>query len=373
MYSIELSYVEQIDFLQFVSKNTEYIEITNYLISIEDSTAKKSNLLPGYGEYKIKYKENIFDMSYKQEGKPHGELPRYFTRMIIKHEDLTILKDFITEALTYNAPPENKKIKVYTSCGKGYWESRNSVYSQTLNEIYIPSFEKEQIVNCIDKFITNKERYIKFGRIYKTSFLLTGVPGSGKSSIAKAIALKYNRRIYVLNFTKNLTDDTLIDLFNDINNDSILLLEDIDAYFIDRKAQDVNISFSVLINCLDGVLSKGNGLIIFITANNPDRLDPALLRPGRIDKIIKFDYPKKKDIEEAFYAVTEQDPNNVQSQSNFTKFYEVIKSMRISMSGIIDYLFRNPIEYMEHIDTELIQQNHYLQEMTTEKTDKLYM
>ena len=92
----------------------------------------------------------------------------------------------------------------------------------------------------------------------------------------------------MLNFTKNLTDDTLIGLFGDINNDSILLLEDIDAYFIDRKAQDVNVSFSVLINCLDGVLSKGEGLIIFITANNPDRLDPALLRPGRIDKIIKF-------------------------------------------------------------------------------------
>jgi chaperone BCS1 len=372
MYSIELSHIEQIDFLQFVSKNTEFIDIKNYLIYIEDTTEKKSNLLPGYGEYKLKYNEDIFDMIYKQEGKPHGDTPRYYSRMTIKHENLKILKSFLTEALTYNPPAENKKIKVHTSCGKGYWESRTTVYSQTLDEIYIPSIEKDQIIKCIDNFITNKPRYIKFGRTYKTSFLLTGVPGSGKSSIAKAIALKYNRRIYVLNFTKNLTDDTLISLFSDINNDSILLLEDIDAYFIDRKAQDVNVSFSVLINCLDGVLSKGEGLIIFITANNPDRLDPALLRPGRVDKIIKFDYPKKKEIEEAFYAITEQDSNDAQSKMNFNKFYEVIKSMRISMSGIIDYLFRNPTEYMEHIDKELIQQNHYLQEMTSEKIDKLY-
>jgi chaperone BCS1 len=293
--------------------------------------------------------------------------------MTVKYDDLTVLKDFITEALTYNAPAEDKKIKVYTSCGKGYWENRTTVYSQSLDEIYIPSVDKDQIVNCIDNFITNKSRYIQFGRTYKTSFLLTGVPGSGKSSIAKAVALKYNRRIYVLNFTKTLTDESLIGLFSEINNDSILLLEDIDAYFIDRKAQDVNVSFSVLINCLDGVLSKGDGLIIFITANNPDQLDPALLRPGRVDKIIKFDYPKKKDIEIAYYALTEQDINDEQTKNNFNKFYEIIKSMRISMSGIIDYLFRNPVDYMDHIDSELIQQHHYLQEITTEKTDKLYI
>lgn len=372
MYSIELSTLEQYDMSKFISKNVEYIDLANYMISIENTTEKTSILLPGYGEYKIKYKENIFYMSYKQEGKPYGEMPKYYTRMTIKHEDLQLLKNFVTEGLSYINPPEKNKIEISTSHGKGYWERRSSTYSQTLDNIYIPVDDKNQIISTIDKFIVNKERYIKFGRPYKTSFLLTGVPGSGKSSIAKALGLKYNRRMYVLNFTKSLTDDSLIDLFNDINDDSILLLEDIDAYFIDRKAQDINISFSVLINCLDGALAKGNGLIIIITANNPDRLDPALLRPGRIDKIIKFDYPKKKEIETAFYSITEQDPTNDIAKTNFAKFYEVIKSMRIAMSGIIDFLFRYPIDYMEHIDIELIKQTHYLHEITSEKTEKLY-
>jgi chaperone BCS1 len=376
MHSIQIPNMHQCDILRFISKKADCFDLKSHFISIESNTLKTSVLSPGYGDYSVKYNDNIFTVSYKEEGKPIGDMPKYYTRLIIQHENKEILQDFVTAGLTYIEPTEENKIHVMTSCGKGYWDSNGSSYSQSFDEVYLPENDKNTLLSTINNFIENKQRYIKFGRIYKTSFLLTGVPGSGKTSIVKAISYKYDRQLYILNFTKSLTDEALISLFSDIHDDSILLLEDIDSYFIDRKPQDINISFSVLINCLDGVLAKGNGTIIFITANNPDRLDPALLRPGRIDKIIKFDYPKKKEIEKAFNSITEQDLSNEHSIREatiaFTKFYDVIKATRISMSGIIDYLFRHPNDYMDYIETELIQQTHYLHEITCEKSEKLY-
>jgi hypothetical protein len=382
MYSITINHDRHEAFLKFIRKNATY-DIKNFLIHIE--TDNKSYLYPAPAlssqspvtphqapqSFEIKYNDDTFTISYYEEGEVVKAMEQlvYYRRLIVSHIDnLELLQNFITKALTHLEALEDNKIKIRSSNGKGYWSFPNTGYSQTIDNIYLPSNDKTTILSTIDNFIKNEARYIKYGRSYKTSFLLTGVPGSGKSSLVKAIAHKYNRSIYILNFTKNLTDDALIELFSEISDNSILLLEDIDSYFVDRKAQDINVSFSVLINCLDGVLSKGNGLIAFITANNPNNLDPALIRPGRIDKIVKFDYPKKTEIQAAFYAITEQDPLTL----TFIQFYDTIKTHKISMSGIIDFLFRHPTDYMDYVESELIQQTHYLHEITTEKMEKLY-
>ena len=63
---------------------------------------------------------------------------------------------------------------------------------------------------------------------------------------------------------------------------AILLLEDVDALFVDRKANDSNkslVSFSGILNVLDGMARK-NGLITFLTTNYRNELDPALIRPS---------------------------------------------------------------------------------------------
>jgi chaperone BCS1 len=179
--------------------------------------------------------------------------------------------------------------------------------------------------------------------------------------------MEYKRPIYILNFTKQMTDESFIDLMSELKEDAVLLIEDIDAFFVDRAAVDINISFSAFINFLDGTLGRGNGVIIFITANNPDRLDPAMIRPGRVDHIVKFEVPKRQEIEQAFNTMT-----NTPSASKFTEFYEHISNMTISMSGIVDYLFRNPDTYIENI-RQLIRQAKLLNEIvSSETTDRLY-
>ena len=117
--------------------------------------------------------------------------------------------------------------------------------------------------------------------------MLHGPPGTGKSSFIKALAgaLDYNICIIHLN-ESNMTDDRLNYLFSVLPDRSFLLLEDIDALFTETRQTSANyqsrITFSGLLNALDGVGSSEERLV-FMTTNHLEKIDSALLRPGRVD------------------------------------------------------------------------------------------
>jgi chaperone BCS1 len=86
------------------------------------------------------------------------------------------------------------------------------------------------------------------------------------------------------------------------------VFEDVDVYFNGRKNNNPNgVSFSMLLNCLDGAFSK-DGTIVIMTTNHVENLDSALIRPGRIDVKLEISNPKKIEIVEYlknFYEVDE--------------------------------------------------------------------
>jgi chaperone BCS1 len=365
-FSIEVSSHDIDKFIAFLGEdltNQDQNDISLFTISINPKN--KATIRPHLGEFHWKYENEVYLISYKEEGKPidYGG-PTYFKRLSVKHPNMKQLTDFVTHALTFSKEIDRQKIKLYYNKSRGYWDKFHNVYAQPLEKIFMDEKIKNSIINHIDVFLHNKAKYVRYGRPYKLNFLFTGLPGSGKTSLVKALALKYNRPVYILSFPKNLTDESLIDLITEIKDDSIVLLEDIDAFFSERKAVDINVSFSCVINILDGTLCRGNGVITFLSANNPERLDPALIRPGRIDRIIRFDYPKRSEIEKAFIDLTD-------SSAGFESFYNKIKSMRISMSGIVDYLFRHPTDFLEAIN-ELIENTQLLEELVNNKNDKMY-
>ena len=145
-------------------------------------------------------------------------------------------------------------------------------------------------------------------------------------------------------------------------------MEDIDAFFVDRESQsNINVSFSALLNVMDGTIMKGNGTMIFLTANNSDRLDSALIRPGRIDHVIKFDYPRQQEIKTAFKDIT-----GIEDDTMFAAFYKHIKTLKLNMSTIIDFLFRYSENFLDHID-ELLSQTRIRDEIVNDKCKKMYM
>jgi chaperone BCS1 len=91
-----------------------------------------------------------------------------------------------------------------------------------------------------------------------------------------------------------LTDDRLNHLLTIVPNRTLVLLEDVDAAFSNRRTQSdadgyrgANVTFSGLLNALDGVASAEER-IIFLTTNHVERLDEALVRPGRVDMTVRL-------------------------------------------------------------------------------------
>jgi chaperone BCS1 len=100
--------------------------------------------------------------------------------------------------------------------------------------------------------------------------------------------------------SSELDDDALNRLLSEAPEHSIILLEDVDAMFVQRdQVQKQKLSFSGFLNALDGVRSQ-EGQILFMTTNHKERLDPALLRPGRADVHVRLDHASEKQIKGLF-------------------------------------------------------------------------
>ena len=96
--------------------------------------------------------------------------------------------------------------------------------------------------------------------------------------------------------------------------------EDIDVLFTARKKNEDSanlISFSGLLNTLDGIAHKEE-LLTFLTTNYITKLDKALIRSGRIDKIIKFSYATKPQMQSMYNKFF---PENKKNWKEFKKKY----------------------------------------------------
>jgi chaperone BCS1 len=127
---------------------------------------------------------------------------------------------------------------------------------------------------------------------------------------------------------------SLHDTYGDNNMETekkktIMIFEDIDCIFKERKSHDENknsITFSGLLNALDGITSDEN-LICVITTNYKQNLDSALLRPGRIDYIMKFDYSTKEQIQDMYKDYTSTD-----DMAKIKIFYKKCTELNIKIS-----------------------------------------
>lgn len=163
-----------------------------------------------------------------------------------------------------------------------------------------------------------------------------------------------------------MVDSTCFDLMAKVAPSSIVLIEDFDSFFVDRTSQGINVSFSCLLNILDGTMNTNNGTIFFLTANNPSSMDSALVRPGRIDSIVRFPCPRKPEVQAAFMDLV-----NEPTKAAFAAWWDRVKGHRICMSGIIDFLFRHPDDYDQSLQ-ELLDQTLIVEEIVNDKTDMVY-
>jgi len=147
-----------------------------------------------------------------------------------------------------------------------------------------------EVLQDIQHFLVNREWYLKMDIPWRRSYLLHGTPGSGKTSLIAALAAELQRDIYSINLNNtDFSDDRLLELMNSVPMGDFLLIEEVDCIFEgrDMKTDRQQLTFGGLLAALDGVASA-EGRILFMTTNHRERLDPALIRPGRADSHIEF-------------------------------------------------------------------------------------
>lgn len=152
-------------------------------------------------------------------------------------------------------------------------------------EIFLPTKQYADIEADVQRAMN--------GEINKTSMLLYGKPGNGKTHFVKYLAKKYNLPINMLYFMPEYSNIEIASLFANIPPKCIVLLEDFDTYFNKReclmKNENVRFTFDSVINSLDGVYNDYKGVVFVLTANDLDKIDDSLKkRPSRFKFVREF-------------------------------------------------------------------------------------
>lgn len=274
----------------------------------------------------------------------------------------------IIEKLIFEACEEKETLNIYHYSPKSGWNNYDKVHRRDMSTLIFEEEMKNMIINDVNKFIDSEEDYNKYGIPYKRNYLFYGPPGSGKTSLTSVIANLTNRSIYTIAFDPELTDSILQNAINDILVEkAILLLEDIDCIFQSRNTNMnmTHVSFSALLNILDGV-SRKKSLITIITSNHVQKLDPALIRPGRIDVIIEFKKISNEQIKGLFKLY-----NRIFSENSINKFSKLSDKQDLTAATISAFLFKHRDDILD--DNNIIELfNKYLKSREVSNDNKYH-
>jgi hypothetical protein len=272
--------------------------------------------------------------------------------------DIKTIKEYIENlTISYLSLLENcrkNKLYIYTLLKgvseKNKWDIWDEIhFSSTRSFSNIFFKEKNDIIKKIDFFLNNKQWYYDKGIPYSLGIGTYGPPGTGKTSLIKSIANYTNRHIIVISLKMIKTKIQLNNIFfeefyNSINKTNIgfdkkiIVFEDIDCIgniVLNRNDRNDNnnkdidnvitnkifekinekmcenneespITLDDLLNLWDGI-RETSGRILIITSNHYDKLDPALVRPGRIDITLELSYVSHTIIKEMYKHFFEEE------------------------------------------------------------------
>lgn len=200
-----------------------------------------------------------------------------------------LLYEFIEKARVsqYQHNADRVVVMRWSTMGE-YWKREGTIAKRDFDSIILDRNTETTLFQDLDDFVSPETRdfYLKHSIPFRRAYLLHGKPGTGKSSIIHGIASKLDRPIHKVNLVApKLCDDGLQQAIREVSKDGIIVFEDIDALFgVHReKTEATNVTFSGLLNALDGFATNTNGVLIIFTTNHPEKLDSAIRRKGRID------------------------------------------------------------------------------------------
>lgn len=261
-----------------------------------------------------------------------------------------ILKDLLLEARTQFIKRDEAKTLIYRGTLRAgstepTWQRMMARVSRPFSTVILNEQVKKDLVADVSDYLNPATRrwYGNRGIPYRRGYLLYGPPGTGKSSLSLALAGYFKMRIYIVSLSSiSSTEENLASLFAELPRRCVVLLEDIDTAGLTHTREEdgtqsnsggggggggdptpqkglrgnekggdsgnnsnnnaFRLSLSGLLNILDGVASQ-EGRVLIMTTNHIEKLDKALIRPGRVDLIVKFGKADTSMVESIFRAI----------------------------------------------------------------------
>jgi len=192
------------------------------------------------------------------------------------------------------------------------------------------------ILKELKSFIKEESKYKMYGLAKSKGYCLYGPPGTGKTSIPLFLAGALNRNLIIIKPEAILHKDFMFDMTKESKR-AILLFDDIDTILKQRPVQNKNATsddtyYKALYNLLtlfDSPISP-DSLIFFINTNYPELLDPALIRPGRIEQRIYIGPPEGPELAKFFTIFFEEE--------YVSEFIEAYGNRKKSPAALLTYL-----------------------------------
>ncbi|KAK4034439.1 putative mitochondrial chaperone BCS1-B [Parachaetomium inaequale] len=259
-----------------------------------------------------------------------------------------ILKRLLHEARDDFLKKDEAKTAIYRGTTKAgssepTWQRCMSRTSRPFSTVILNDKLKQDLIDDVTDYLnpTTRRWYANRGIPYRRGYLLYGPPGTGKSSLSLALAGFFKMRIYIVSLSSvTANEENLGSLFAELPRRCVVLLEDIDTAGLTHTREDGaqanganntdddddsntntntkprvpgappvpnttppgRLSLSGLLNILDGVASQ-EGRVLIMTTNHIEKLDKALIRPGRVDMIVKFDRADSSMTSQIFRAI----------------------------------------------------------------------
>jgi mitochondrial chaperone BCS1 len=265
-----------------------------------------------------------------------GGMAIYRSLLLVSSAGMKPLRDFAAGVIKWRADKDRRpgrpgryalyRFKTDGGGGRGWWSNEGLKRARPAKSVTLAEGQLQAIVADVRAFLAadTKKWYIDHGLPHRRSYLFYGVPGAGKTSTIRALATEFKLNCCFLTITKDVSTQILGDALSQIPENALLVLEDVDALFnMDRKNEEGgNLSFSGLLNGLDGIMSC-DGCITVLTTNHIDKLDSALIRGGRVDRRFEFCRPSQQQLAALFRSFYPE-----AADSTVSRFVDAVFSRR---------------------------------------------
>ncbi|GAW81988.1 mitochondrial chaperone BCS1 [Plasmodium gonderi] len=350
--------------LEYIVKKgiiSRHLSLKTQMLNEKNKKNVLFSFLPSVGNHLLIYDNRFIFIERNREKTMTSDINRSVPFENIKLSTFIwskyIFEKILTDAKLYIEKKEEGKTLLYKTFGHEWRPFGTPKNKRPINSVILPQHLSEHIINDIDTFLNSSKWYIEKGIPYRRCYLLHGPPGCGKSSLITALAGYFDFNICTININDiYLTDDRFIHLLATVPPKTILILEDIDFIFVhssneissknesasspsitssinsnssfgSNNIKTLGVSYSGLLNALDGIVATEER-IIFMTTNNINKLPSTLIRPGRVDLKILIPYANTYQYEKMFLRFFPQQEDLAH------QFSKIFQNFHLSMAEI---------------------------------------